>query len=128
MKKILLYTIALMASCTVFAQAQHEAFKKDKELQDALLKKDMQEFMAEPVSFVFDTLEVQVNAVELSKLMKTYIPIIKNTAFKKASETNNGYVQSFGLYNKEEDALFYVRFTLNPLSGKLEEVMIEKNN
>lgn len=128
MKKLLLSAFALIVTSSLFAQTQHEAFKKDKELQAALLKYDMKEFVAEPVSFVFDTLERNVNAAELSKLMKTYIPEVKNTAFKKASETNNGYVQSFGLYTKDDDALYYVRFTLNPLSGKLEEVVVEKNN
>jgi hypothetical protein len=55
------------------------------------------------------------------------LPVINNTVLKKASETNNGYVQSFGLY-KGDDALYYVRFNLNPLSGKLEEVVVEKND
>jgi uncharacterized membrane protein required for colicin V production len=128
MKKFLFFFFASCVSLSMFAQAQHEAFKQDQQLQAALLKYDMREFVNEPVSFVFDTLERQVNAVELNKLMKTYIPVVKNTTIKKASETNNGYVQSFGMYTKEDDALYYVRFTLNPLSGKLEEVVVEKNN
>jgi hypothetical protein len=129
MKKLLFSALAIIATSAVFAQTQqHESFKKDKELQDALLKYDLKEFIDAPVSFIFDTLERQVTSLELSKLMKTYIPSKKNTTFKKASETNNGYVQSFGLYTVEEDVLCYVRFTLNPLSGKLEEVVVEKNN
>lgn len=124
----LLYTLLFaFASTTAMAQAQHEAFKKDQELQTAFVNKDLSAFMDEPVTFIFDTLERQVNAAELQKLMKTYIPTVKNSVVKKASETNNGYVQSFGLY-KGDDALYYVRFTLNPLTGKLEEVMVEKNN
>ncbi len=124
----LIYTLVLaFASLTAMAQAQHEAFKKDKELEAALVKKDLSTFIDEPVTFVYDTLERQVNAAELQQLMKTYVPAVKNGVIRKASETNNGYVQSFGLY-KGEDALYYVRFTLNPLTGKLEEVMVEKNN
>jgi len=129
MKKLLLSALAIIATTVVFAQTQqHESFKKDKELQEALLKFDLREFMDAPVNFVFDTLERQVTSAELTKLMKTYISTPKNTAFRKASETNNGYVQSFGLYTKDDDVLYYVRFTLNPLTSKLEEVVVEKNN
>jgi hypothetical protein len=124
----LIHTLVLVfASLTAMAQAQHEAFKKDKELEAAFVQKDLSAFIDQPVTFVFDTLERQVNSAELQKMMKTYVPNVKNGVIKKASETNNGYVQSFGIY-KDEDALYYVRFTLNPLSGKLEEVAVEKNN
>lgn len=109
------------------AQAEHESFKQDKELETALVQKNLTPFITEPVIFIFDTLERQVNAVDLQKLMKTYLPVVKNTVIKKASETNNGYVQTFGLY-KADDALYYVRLTLNPLTAKLEEVVVEKNN
>ena len=127
MKWIVTLMLAI-ASVTAMAQdAQHEAFKKDKELEAAFLQKNLSAFVDEPVTFVCDTLERQVNAVELQQLMKTYVPTVKNGVIKKASETNNGYVQSFGLY-KGDDALYYVRFTLNPLTSKLEEVMVEKNN
>ncbi len=123
-----MYTLILaFASVTAMAQAQHESFKKDKELEAALVKKDLSAFIDQPVTFVYDTLERQVNSAELEKMMKTYVPNVKNGVYKKASETNNGYVQSFGLY-KGDDALYYVRFTLNPLTGKLEEVAVEKNN
>jgi hypothetical protein len=124
----LIHTLVLVfASLTAMAQAQHEALKKDKELEAAFVQKDLSAFIDQPVTFVFDTLERQVNSAELQKMMKTYVPNVKNGVIKKASETNNGYVQSFGIY-KDEDALYYVRFTLNPLSGKLEEVAVEKNN
>jgi hypothetical protein len=126
MKWILTLIIAF-GSVTLMAQAQHEAFKQDKELEAAFLQKNLSAFIDEPVTFIFDTLERQVNAVELQQLMKTYVPTVKNSVIRKASETNNGFVQSFGLY-KGDDALYYVRFTLNPLTSKLEEVVVEKNN
>lgn len=121
---------AVLCVCSyiaVYAQAQHEAFTKDKELQTGLLKYDLKEFVDEPVLFTCDTVEKKVGAAELATLMRMYFPTLKNTVVKKASETNNGYVQSFGLY-QGDDALYYVRFNLNPLTGKLEEVVVEKNN
>jgi hypothetical protein len=128
MKKLLLLTTLLLSiSATLFAQTEHEAFAKEKELHTALLKYDLAAFVDEPVLFTCDTVEKKANAAQLSALMKTHLPVIKNTIIKKASETNNGYVQSFGMY-QGDDALYYVRFILNPLSGKLEEVTVEKNN
>ncbi|MES2559890.1 MAG: hypothetical protein V4590_09135 [Bacteroidota bacterium] len=127
MKKLLIAALFLTLSFALFAQTQHDAFSKDKELHTALLKYDLKEFVDEPVLFTCDTIEKKANAVQLSLLMKTHLPVIKNTVIKKASETNNGYVQSFGMY-KGDDALYYIRVTLNPLSGKIEEVVVEKNN
>ncbi len=126
MKKIWLTLSILCSTTLLFAQAQHDAFKQDKELQTALINYDLRAFVTEPVTFVCDTIERQVNAAQLSELMKKYIPSSKKIVIRKASEANNGYVQSFGLY-KDEDALYYVRFTLNPLTSKLEEVVVEKN-
>lgn len=127
MKK--LFSIALILfSISAFAQEEHESFKKDAELKAAFMKLDMSTFMEEPVNFICDTVDkTPRTAAALNLLMKTYIPFPKNTHVQKASETNNGYVQSFGIYNKTDDALMYVRFTLNPISGKLEEVVVEKN-
>ncbi|MES2780101.1 MAG: hypothetical protein V4651_09430 [Bacteroidota bacterium] len=128
MKKLFLATALFFSLSTVlFAQTQHEAFAKDKELHTGLLAYDLKEFVDEPVLFTCDTVEKKANAAQLAALMRTHLPVLKNTVIKKASETNNGYVQSFGMY-QGDDALYYVRFTLNPLSGKLEEVVIEKNN
>lgn len=128
MKKILFAFIFL---CAIGAQAQeeHEAFKKDAELKSAFMRLDLSSFMESPVTVICDTLDRTVNSPStLNDLLKTCIVFPKNTSVRKASETNNGYVQTFGIYNKHEDALMYVRFTLNPESGKLEEVMIEKND
>jgi hypothetical protein len=130
MKKIL---IAALASFILFsAKAQqiqmHESFKQDKELKDAFLKFDLTPFMSDKANFVFDTIEREVSTnKELVSLIKDYIRIPKNAQIKKASETNNGYIQTFGIY-KGDDALYYVRFTLSPLTSKLEEVSVEKNN
>lgn len=126
MLKTILFTLICTLTFSAFAQAQHESFKQDKELEKAFIQKNFNQFISEPVTFIFDTLERQVTSAQLTDLMNTYVPKIKNTVIKKASETNNGYVQSFGMY-KGDDALYYVRFTLNPLSGKLEEVVVEKN-
>ena len=127
MKKLL--TLVLLAlSVTVFAQEEHEAFKKDAELKEAFLKLDMSTFMGTEVNFICDTIDKTPHtSAALNALMKTNIQFPKNTVVKKASETNNGYVQTFGIYNKTDDALMYVRFTLNPLTGKLEEVQVERN-
>jgi hypothetical protein len=126
MTRLFLYLL-LFLPYGLSAQQEHESFKQDAELKNALLKLDMTPFFEEPVNFVCDTIDkTPKTAFSLNTLMRTYIVFPKNTEVKKASETNNGYIQSFGIY-KGDDALMYIRFTLNPLSGKLEEVMVEKN-
>jgi hypothetical protein len=130
--KILAMKLALvMLFCnSIFAQTQikeYDSFKKEHELKTAFLKFDMTAFAQDNVVFVCDTIERQVKPAELNDLMKTHVRIPKNTQIKKASETNNGWVQTFGVY-KGDDALMYVRFTLNPDTEKLEEVSVEKNN
>lgn len=126
LKHLFLFALIAISFCAS-AQAEHESFKQDKELLSAVVQRDLKEFILEPVTFTYDTLERQVSALELTGLIKQYFPVVKNTIIKKASETNNGFVQSFGMY-KGEDALYYIRCTLNPLTGKLEEVVVEKNN
>jgi hypothetical protein len=128
MKKIWITLSFVCAATFLFAQAQHGSFTQDKELEAALKSYDMKAFVADPVAFTCDTSEHTVNAADLAILMKMYFPPVKKTTIRKASETNNGFVQSFGMYNKEDDALYYIRFTLNPLNSKLEEVVVEKNN
>ncbi len=128
MQKIIVL-ICLTFSISAFAQEEHESFKKDAELKAAFLKLDMTAFVEEPVNFICDTIDkTPKTAAALNTLMRTYITFPKNTQVRKASETNNGYIQNFGIYNKTDDALMYVRFSLNPISGKLEEVMVEKND
>jgi hypothetical protein len=128
MKKIVISVSILFFCLASQAQSQlHESFNKEKELKEAFVKFDMSSFFSEKTSFVCDTIEKEVNVTELNLLMKTYIPMPKNTQVRKASETNNGYIQTFGIY-KGDDALYYIRFTLSPLNSKLEEVSVEKNN
>jgi hypothetical protein len=128
MKKFWITLSLLCSAAFLFAQAQHGSFTQDKELETALVNYDLKAFVTEPVAFTCDTVERKASAADLSVLIKTYFPPVKKTTIRKASETNNGYVQSFGMYNKEEDALYYIRFTLNPLTSKLEEVVVEKND
>lgn len=128
MKRIF-FSILFFGFLIANAQEEHEAFKKDAELKTAFMRLDMSAFMETPVNVICDTLDRTVHSPSsLNALLKTCITFPKNTSVRKASETNNGYVQTFGIYNKNEDALMYVRFTLNPESGKLEEVVIEKND
>jgi hypothetical protein len=129
--KIILFTLLLALSCfTASSQPQiqmHESFKKDKELKDAILKNDLTPFYSNKVVFMFDTTEREVQLRELNSLLKSSLQIPRNGEIKKASETNNGYVQTFGIY-KNDDALYYIRFTMNQITGMLEEVHVEKNN
>jgi hypothetical protein len=127
MKKIWITLAIICSTSSLFAQAEHESFKQDKELQMALVNYNLKTFVAEPVAFTCDTVERKAQAADIDLLIKTYFPPVKKTTIRKASETNNGYVQSFGMYTKEDDALYYIRFTLNPLTSKLEEVVVEKN-
>ncbi len=128
MKKIILSVSILFFCLASQAQSQlHESFNKEKELKEAFVKFDMSSFFSEKTNFICDTIEKEVNVNELNLLMKTHIPMPKNTQIRKASETNNGYIQTFGIY-KGDDALYYIRFTLSPLNSKLEEVSVEKNN
>jgi hypothetical protein len=122
--------LALLLSHITLAQTQmkeYDSFKKEHELKTAFLKFDMTAFAQDNVVFVCDTIERQVKPSELNELMKTHVRIPRNTQIKKASETNNGWVQTFGIY-KDDDAIMYIRFTINPDTEKLEEVNVEKNN
>ncbi len=131
MTRLFLTTIfSALTFLSTFAQTQmreYDSFKEEKELKSAFLKFDMSTFAQDNVVFVCDTIEKEVKPAELNKLMKSYINIPKNSQVKKASETNNGWIQTFGVY-KGEDAIMYVRFTISPVTGKLEEVNVEKNN
>lgn len=130
--KILAMKLAfVMLFCnSIFAQTQmkeYDSFKKEHELKTAFLKLDMTAFAQDNVVFVCDTIERQVKPSELNDLMRTHVRIPRNTQIKKASETNNGWVQTFGIY-KDDDAIMYIRFTINPDNEKLVEVNVEKNN
>lgn len=131
MTRLFLTTIlSALTFLSTFAQTQmreYDSFKEEKELKSAFLKFDMTTFTQDKVVFVCDTIEKEVKPAELNSLMKSYINIPKNSQVKKASETNNGWIQTFGVY-KGEDAIMYVRFTISPVTGKLEEVNVEKNN
>ena len=133
MKKIILTISILFAFAGVKAQLVehsenelHESFQHDKELKAAFLKFDLTPFISDKTNFKIDTVEKVVNAKDLNNLMKEYILVPKNAQIRKASESNNGYTQTYGVY-KGDDALTYVRFTLSQLDGSLQEVSVEKN-
>jgi hypothetical protein len=121
---LLLFTFT---SVIGFAQTMYGSFTKEAELMEAMSNYDYTKLVNSNVLFSYDTLETEVNLAVLNALMRKYVILDKNTKIKKAAETNNGYVQTMGLYNKNEDALMYVRFEFSPLDGKLKEVYLEKN-
>jgi hypothetical protein len=121
---LLLFTFT---SVIGFAQTMYGSFTKEAELMEAMSNYDYTKLVNSNVLFSYDTLETEVNLADLNALMRKYVILDKNTKIKKAAETNNGYVQTMGLYNKNEDALMYVRFEFSPLDGKLKEVYLEKN-
>lgn len=114
-------------SVSGYAQTLYESFAKEAELMEAITKYDFSKLTNENVIFSYDTIQADVNVTQLNALMRKYVVVDKNTKIKKAAETNNGYVQTLGLYNKQEDALMYVRFEFSPLDGKLKEVQLENN-
>jgi hypothetical protein len=120
-------TFAFFMSLSALAQAEHESFTKDNELLQAVVKKNITPFASEPFMFICDTMEKQVTDIEANQLLALMVPTIKGSVINKASETNHGYVQTFGLY-KNDDALYYIRLSLSPLSGKIEEIEIKQNN
>ncbi|MEI6507197.1 MAG: hypothetical protein WCO54_01855 [Bacteroidota bacterium] len=130
MKNIII--ILLLSVISFGSKAQHQlklydSFKKDAELKEAILKFDMTPFMADKANFVCDTVVRVVDLVEMNKLLRKYLHLPKNAQLKKASESNNGYTQTFGIY-KDDDAISYIRFTISQTEGTLEEVFVEKNN
>ncbi|MEI6595108.1 MAG: hypothetical protein WCO28_06060 [Bacteroidota bacterium] len=133
MKKIILSLIVSFVFIGAKAQLNehsenelHESFQQDKELKAAVLKFDLSLFINDKTNFIVDTIEKIVNAKDLNRLMKEYIPLPKNSQIRKASESNNGYTQTYGVY-KGDDALTYVRFTFSQETGILQEVAVEKN-
>lgn len=136
LKKIILTTLLFVAFTGVKAQLNehpenelHESFQRDRELKAAVLKFDLTAFIADKTNFIVytDTIERMVDAKDLKKLMKEYVRLPKNSQIRKASESNNGYTQTFGVY-KGDDAITYVRFTFSQETGILQEVAVEKNN
>jgi len=127
MKIITILFTLLLLGIMAFGQAQHDAFLKDKELEQSMLKYDFKSFIDEPVLFISDTTERNLTSNELTAYLNFYLPKVKGASIKKASETNNGFIQTYGLY-KQDDALYYIVLKLNPLSSKLEELVVDKNN
>lgn len=125
---VLLFTLLTVSFAK--AQATHEWFQQEAALLTALQRYDMTPFVTttQPVTFVTDTSSKEVNnAIELNALMRIHIPQPKNSVLRKASDANNGYTQTFGIYVKE-DAVYYIVCNMNPLTGKLEEMIVSKNN
>jgi hypothetical protein len=125
--KYFLLIVFLVLSLAGFAQTLYGSFAKEAELMEAMTKYDFSKLTNENVIFSYDTIQADVNVTQLNALMRKYVVVDKNTQIKKAAETNNGYVQTLGLYNKQEDALMYVRFEFSSLDGKLKEVQLENN-
>ncbi len=132
MKKMITY-VSLMLFCGVlFAQQEDmtwfDAFQKDKELRAALLRHDLKPFFKNSVTYVNNNIEKEIKSVEeLNKLLAKDTKLPKNAVIKKVSETNSGWIQTFGIY-RGDDPLTFIRFTLNPATGMLDEVTIERNN
>jgi hypothetical protein len=134
MRKLFSVFIFILFGLGAYAQTEeqhnvelYESFKHDKELKAAFVKFDLTPFATGPVKFILDTVEKVVNIAEMNKLMKRYVSIPNNAQVRKASESNNGYTQTFGIY-KGDDALTYVRITLSQEDGTLQEVAVEKNH
>lgn len=125
--KCIFLVLFTFTSVIGFAQTMYGSFTKEAELMEAMSNYDYTKLVNSNVLFSYDTLEIEVNPADLNALMRKYVILDKNIKIKKAAETNNGYVQTMGLYNKNEDALMYVRFEFSPLDGKLKEVYLEKN-
>jgi len=117
---------SLIMTIAANAQTQYEAFSKEKDLHDAMKSYSFNQLIDEPVLFMCDTIEREVKADELNFLMRSCVVIDKKTIIKKAAETNNGYIQTLGVY-KNDDALMYIKFEFDQQTSKLKEVVIEKN-
>lgn len=127
MKKIFLLILLTIGSYITYAQTLHDSFQRDIELEAAIQRYNLTSFIDQPVNFICDTIEKTASAVEINAYLNIYAPRVKNSVIRKASETNNGFVQTYGVY-KNEDAIYYIIIKLNSLSGFLEELVIEKNN
>lgn len=130
MKKLILTALFSICLFVFNSHAQNQAresFMQENELKAAFLKGDLSDFLSDEVNFICDTLDMTIPKGEFNTIFKQNFQLPKGATVKKASETNNGYVQTFGIY-KNDDALYYVRFTMSQLTGLLEEVLVEKNN
>ncbi|MFI5221199.1 MAG: hypothetical protein ACHQK8_02655, partial [Bacteroidia bacterium] len=96
-------------------------------LRAAFLRFDMTPFVKGPINFVCDTVQQTVEVKELNRLIRRHVKIPRNAQILKASESNNGYTQTYGVY-KGDDAILYITFTLNQENGILEEVDVETNH
>lgn len=126
MNKLITILVALATAITGWSQTQFEAFNRDNDLNNSLKTFDFSSFIDQEVTFTFDTLERKTDAAGLMVLMKQFVVVDKKAILKKAAETNNGYLQTFGVY-KNDIATLFIRFEFDPESMKLKEVFLEKN-
>jgi hypothetical protein len=127
MKKLILICVLAACSFAVSAQQMHESFKKEPQLMQAIKSYDFTALAADVVVFEFDTIQREATPIELNQLIKQYVVIGKQQTMRKAAEANNGYIQTMGIYTKNDDALLYIKFEFDPLTSKLIEVVLNRN-
>lgn len=127
MKNVLVIIALAAFSFVASAQQMHESFKKEPQLMQAIKSYDFTALAAEEVLFEFDTIQRQASPAELNALLKQHMVLGKQQTIRKAAEANHGYVQTMGIYSKNDDALFYIKFEFDPLTSKLKEVVIQRN-
>lgn len=122
---LLLFFIPLFT----FAQQtrEFESFKKVSQLRDALYAFKLENMAAEEVNLLLDTAESKVSGAMVNKALKAYLKLPKKYVINQASEANHGYIQTFGIYDQEEIALYFVTIRINPLNEKIEELQVKPN-
>jgi hypothetical protein len=129
MIKKMLAVLFLLVGMKAFAQYKsYDPFTKENQLKAAFLKYDMSAFVKGNVLYTHEEeAEEEISLKQLNSRLKHHADIPRNCKVRKCSEANNGYVQTLGIYNKEDDPVMYVRFTINPETQLLSEVSVTKN-
>jgi hypothetical protein len=106
---------------------EFEYFKNIAPLREALKKRDLAPYLATEVLWISETNEVSVSAHEANTLLKSTIKLPPKYTIKQASETNHGYVQTFGIYGADEVAIYFVALRINMQTKKVEEIRVTIN-
>ena len=106
---------------------EFDHFSKVNELMEALKKFDLTPFLEQDVTWIADTLETRLPLDKVSRNLKGSIKLPKKYTVAQASESNHGYTQTYGFYDSEEVAVYFVTMRINPLTQKVEEVKLEAN-
>ena len=123
----LLFVCATQVSLAQEQIKEYEYFKKVPQLREALRTFTLDPFLDKQVLWVGDSTDETVASSQVNKMLRAAIKLPKKFTVAQASETNHGYAQTFGFYDAEEVAIYFVSFRIKMDTQKIEEIRVVAN-